>query len=1187
MLDIPFSKQKLFSMMRASIVCAGVGALSPFAYAQTSGEESSSEAQQNAVEQKADQAGAPPLEEFVVVGTRQSLETARDVKRAASNIIDSVTAVDVGALPDKSVAEALQRVPGITVSRFSAPGDTQHFSAEPSGVLVRGLDQVRSEFNGRDTFSADSSRGLSWEDITPELMQRIDVYKNQSADLIEGGIAGVVDLHTRVPFDLDENTLAASAEMNYSAVSESYDPNVSALYSTRWDTGLGEFGILGQLATSRLDTRSEGIYLGRMGLHAPGYFEVANPDGSGTAPTTEETYVPTFITARDNLYERERTGGAFAAQWRSTDESLLTTFQFNRSEYDQVNTEYSSLNWVFALWGQPADHIIQPGWVDGVASLPGQNFTFNGYRSFESGELTAGPGWWGADVMEAAANGVNAEGIPLVNPNGCGTETSPEYTERYCDEPYDRRAVGMETNSRQIISSSMTQDASINLKWSVTDRFRTNFDVQFVDADKDSYGTAGALQSYTGMYADFSGSLPNIEYREPRNVNFSEGGLANPNSWNYAWIQDHKGRSEGESLALRADGEYDLELDWLESIRFGVRTVERKQTVRDAWNFRGITSRWESPAYYNADKTQPIDNVTNLGEETFFAGYPDPELALTRRAFPDSYMGGGVMDNTELLYINPEVLGNPDQVNQYFDRRQLGIGEFYPICSAAGNVRGDELLDSNGNSTCFTPGETLRVEENVEAAYFMVNFGGPNATLFNTDIAVSGNVGVRYVETNAKSVGAVSYGNFTADQLDCYMHTTPENPDDSYVPPSTPYSAGCYLIGAEAHNAAVPEMPDTVDDGNGNQIDNQSKFYLPEHIVGSREDLAFHDGNISEVVGERNYYNLLPSANLKLDVTDNMVVRLAYSKAMARPDFGMYRYAAQLGEPGIDVSYSAQCKNYNSANGEVENLPDCTPSPELTYDEQNRLTGARPRYSANTGNPFIEPITADNYDVSFEYYFEGAGLVTLNVFQKDFENYITTGNVVQQVTNNGVTRDLYVTRPVNGDGASVWGYEINTQRFLDFLPSPWDGIGFQANYTKVYNQGVENPSTDVSSERYVKTDALQGMSEDAYNVVLMYEKGPFAFRTAYNWRSEYLVTANDCCNLPVWQGDQGFLDASIRYRINDMLEVNFQASNLLDTTTNLLQQVRGSDDPDYPNHKVPTAWFKSDQRFSLGLRVKY
>src|SRR5438270_1651273 len=134
-------------------------------------------------------ATAPEKNAIIVTGTRAALRTSQQIKKNADTVVDSITATDIGAFPDKSVAEALQRVPGITVNRFAATSDTAHFSAEPSGVIIRGLPQVRSEFNGRDTFSANSSRGIEWTDVTPELLQGVDVYKNQTADMIEGGIA--------------------------------------------------------------------------------------------------------------------------------------------------------------------------------------------------------------------------------------------------------------------------------------------------------------------------------------------------------------------------------------------------------------------------------------------------------------------------------------------------------------------------------------------------------------------------------------------------------------------------------------------------------------------------------------------------------------------------------------------------------------------------------------------------------------------------------------------------------------------------------------------------------------------------------------------------------------------------------------------------------------------------------------
>ena len=114
----------------------------------------------------------------------------------------------------------MQRVPGVTVSKYAAPVDPDHFSAEGSGVVIRGLGATRSEFNGRDTFTANSGSGLSFQDVSPELMGAVKVYKNQTADMIEGGISGTVNLNTRKPFDKDGQVVAFNAEANYSDLAE-------------------------------------------------------------------------------------------------------------------------------------------------------------------------------------------------------------------------------------------------------------------------------------------------------------------------------------------------------------------------------------------------------------------------------------------------------------------------------------------------------------------------------------------------------------------------------------------------------------------------------------------------------------------------------------------------------------------------------------------------------------------------------------------------------------------------------------------------------------------------------------------------------------------------------------------------------------------------------------------------------
>ncbi|MGB1291936.1 MAG: TonB-dependent receptor plug domain-containing protein, partial [Pseudoalteromonas sp.] len=184
------------------------------------------------------------IEVIEVSGIRGSINSAQNLKRFADTVKDVITASDIGALPDKSVTEALQRVPGVTIERFASSDDPKHYADEGTGVLVRGLDRVRSEVNGRDAFSANASGGLSYEDFPAELLGAVEVVKNQTADLISGGISGTVNLLTRKPFDSDKQLISVNAKANYADFREEVTPSFSALFSDTWETNSGKFGFL-------------------------------------------------------------------------------------------------------------------------------------------------------------------------------------------------------------------------------------------------------------------------------------------------------------------------------------------------------------------------------------------------------------------------------------------------------------------------------------------------------------------------------------------------------------------------------------------------------------------------------------------------------------------------------------------------------------------------------------------------------------------------------------------------------------------------------------------------------------------------------------------------------------------------------------------------------------------------------
>ena len=280
-------------------------------------------AQPKAAEKKArpkKEKAATQLGAVVVTGIRASVEMAQDIKRDADTFVDSLSATDIGALPDRSVTETLSRIPGVTIDHFISQGDPEHFSAEGNGVQVRGLTQVRSELNGRDSFSANGGRALSFQDVPSELMSGVDVYKNQTAEMIEGGLGGTVNLRTFMPFDFQGQKVAASVSENYGNFVKKYKPSASVLYSNRWHTSLGDMGFLVDVADSRLATRTDGLFVRPFFKNAGG------------------TWVPRGADWRTLLYDRKRDGVYLAFQWRPSDnlDLFATAFQ---SRYHEVWNE--------------------------------------------------------------------------------------------------------------------------------------------------------------------------------------------------------------------------------------------------------------------------------------------------------------------------------------------------------------------------------------------------------------------------------------------------------------------------------------------------------------------------------------------------------------------------------------------------------------------------------------------------------------------------------------------------------------------------------------------------------------------------------------------------------------------------------------------------------------------------------
>ena len=189
------------------------------------------------------------VEEIVVSGIRFSQRSALDRKKAAVTMSDSLVAEDIGAFPDKNIAEALQRIPGVQIGRDNGEG---------SIVSVRGVapDLLRVELNSVGAMGMGGSRTVDFRDMASELVKSLDVIKGSEARLTEGGIGGTIHVNTRKPNEFNENFFSASGEGQYNDLIGDVMPKVNAVGVYKFNDRLG---ILVNVTAQDKDTVLHGI----------------------------------------------------------------------------------------------------------------------------------------------------------------------------------------------------------------------------------------------------------------------------------------------------------------------------------------------------------------------------------------------------------------------------------------------------------------------------------------------------------------------------------------------------------------------------------------------------------------------------------------------------------------------------------------------------------------------------------------------------------------------------------------------------------------------------------------------------------------------------------------------------------------------------------------------------------------
>ena len=294
---LPFSRKALSTGI-ASILLASatVNVLWPhtaFAQATTN----STETNQTAPVENA--SANKQVEEIVVSGIRFSQRSALDRKKAAVTMSDSLVAEDIGAFPDKNIAEALQRIPGVQIGRDNGEG---------SIVSVRGVapDLLRVELNSVGAMGMGGSRTVDFRDMASELVKSLDVIKGSEARLTEGGIGGTIHVNTRKPNEFNENFFSASGEGQYNDLIGDVMPKVNAVGVYKFNDRLG---ILVNVTAQDKDTVLHGIRNTEWARFAD-YDN--SPERSSINPRFED--ITEQAGCADRTVEADRT--ACTAQWQ-------------------------------------------------------------------------------------------------------------------------------------------------------------------------------------------------------------------------------------------------------------------------------------------------------------------------------------------------------------------------------------------------------------------------------------------------------------------------------------------------------------------------------------------------------------------------------------------------------------------------------------------------------------------------------------------------------------------------------------------------------------------------------------------------------------------------------------------------------------------------------------------------------
>ena len=659
------NKQVMVSLKLTGVALAVSQAFSPYAYAQAA---------------KADETAT-----VVVTGMRASARSSVAIKRDTMEVVDSITAEDIGKLADPNVGETMTRIPGVQAYRFGGEASAP-FGGFGSGVTIRGLGYTAMQTNGRAYFSA-GSREFNVEAAIPGMVAGIDVYKNPSAEHIEGGIGGLINVRTRSPSDFKGLTVSLGATAKYNDLAKEATPELFGLVANKWDLGGGSrIGVMAagsyQKSTVRNDNNPAGgrgpnfrravradsaeyatlaaanttnsplspmaAYVGRSDisyLKSMGTTPAFGPDLTGlTAEQASNVMVGSMVNT--NVFAetimRERKGLNLAADYR-----VDNTLRF-----------YAEANYFYFIYHQN---------YRGLNSVDGNNVQnlkttpFNYTESLANRNLNGGTNDTLADKRLLSGSFLNSTMTTIG-----GDEHTPWWVK-----------IG-----------------AVGVDWSPTNRLTLKADANYIKSDKKSDNRSVGMSSANGLLW----TTDRIADGAPHYLNFSGPSLSDPKNFvfnSYGNGQNYHNADSGYAFTL--SGSYVLD-GLFNKLRFGARQAYQHDTFTNFGFGRDLTT----------DGKKLTGNQSN--------GISAATLAGNLEQAPSNFMNGDAgYSGGYLVYVPNALLGN--QVSAAFPTANI------PVYPYAENLGARQVFG-----------------EHDAAAYVVGDFSA-------FDEKIKGNVGVRLVHT--------------------------------------------------------------------------------------------------------------------------------------------------------------------------------------------------------------------------------------------------------------------------------------------------------------------------------------------------------------------------------------------------------------------------------------------------------